>query len=78
MGARCRANAASGAASIVVDAVTRPVSITLRRSAGRELIARTPQSPASDRTCGAIRATAHGQLRPDKDAIVRQRASRQP
>ncbi|MDQ1391940.1 MAG: hypothetical protein QOF30_917 [Acidimicrobiaceae bacterium] len=39
MGARCRANTASGAALIVVDAVTRSVSIPLRRLAGRELIA---------------------------------------
>jgi hypothetical protein len=38
-GSASTANTASGAASIVVDAVTRSVSIPVRRLAGPELIA---------------------------------------
>src|ERR1700687_5311060 len=62
-GSASTANTASGVASIVVDAVTRSVSIPVRRLAGPELIAA--------RDCSASAAGAHIALMEDRVHALR-------
>src|SRR5947209_20381210 len=79
-GSASTANTASGAASIVVDAVTRSVSIPVRRLAGPELIAARDVSPTSEaapsgdvpQNAGslAVRSTS---VRPDYAELIARR-----
>src|ERR1700704_5841218 len=53
-GSASTANTASGAASIVVDALTRSLSISVRRLAGPELIAARSATPGAQDDVGDV------------------------